>query len=85
MVRGQLMTIVMLATLPSVYLPVLIITILRKVVIKHQRVLSIQVALVVAVQPLVVVSIQAVLLEEEVLAVVDSIQVEPLVTVAKHL
>ena len=42
-------------------------------------------ALVVAVQPLVVVSIQAVLLEEEVLAVVDSIQVEPLVTVAKHL
>ena len=85
MVRGQLMTIVMLATLQSAYLPVLIITILRKVVIKHQRVLSIQAALVVAVQPLVVVSIQAVLLEEEVLAVADSIQVEPLVTVAKHL
>ena len=79
------MTIVMLATLLSAYLPVLIITILRKVVIKHQRVLSIQAALVVAVQPLVVVSILAVLLEEEVLAVVDSIQVEPLVTVAKHL
>ena len=79
------MTIVMLATLLSAYLPVLIITILRKVVIKHQRVLSIQAALGVAVQPLVVVSIQAVLLEEEVLAVADSIQVEPLVTVAKHL
>ena len=79
------MKIVMLATLLSAYLPVLIITILRKVVIKHQRVLSIQVALVVAVLPLVVVSIQAVLLEEEVLAVVDSILAEPLVTVAKHL
>ena len=79
------MTIVMLATLQSAYLPVPIITILRKVVIKHQRVLSIQAALVVAVQPLVVVSILAVLLEEEVLAVVDSIQVGPLVTVTKHL
>ena len=75
----------MQATLQSAYLPVLIITILRKVAIKLQRVLSIQTALVVAVQPLVVVSIQAVLLEEEVLAVADSIQVEPLVTVAKHL
>ena len=85
MVREQLMKIVMLATLQNAYLLVLITIILRKVVIKHQRVLSIQVALVVVVQPLVVVSIQAVLLEEEVLAVVDSILVEPLVTVAKHL
>ena len=79
------MTIVMLATLPSAYLLVLITIILPKVAIKHQRVLTIQVALVVAAQPLVVVSIQAVLLEEEVLAVVVSILVEPLVIVAKHL
>lgn len=85
MVPEQLTIIVMQATLPSAYLLVLITIILPKVAIKHQRALTTLVALVVAAQPLVVVSIQAVLLEEEVLAAVVSILVEPLVIVAKHL
>ena len=79
------MTIVMLATLLSAYLPVLITIILRKVVIKHRRVLTTLVVLVVAAQPLAVEYTLAVHLEVEALEVVVSIQVEPLEIDAKYL
>ena len=84
-VPEQLTIIVMLATLQNAYLLVLITITLRKVVIKHRRVLTTLVVLVVAAQPLAVVYTLVVHLEVEALEVVVSIQVEPLEIGAKYL